>query len=47
MCKHEFVKHNDVTACIKCGMTRIAGGKIIFDKKLPNYKPNKKKGKKK
>lgn len=47
MCKHEFIQLNDVTACLKCGLTRTASGKIFFDKKLPNYKPKKKKGNKK
>lgn len=37
---------NDVKACIKCGLT-IANGKVLFDKKLPNYKPKKRKCKKK
>lgn len=37
MCSHSFKKMNDVDVCIKCGLTRTYDGKIIFDRKLPNY----------
>lgn len=39
MCKHEFVKVNNVVVCKRCGVTRTEDGKIIFDRKLPSYKP--------
>ena len=39
MCKHLWIKINDIYVCKKCGITRIEDGKIIFDRKLPNYKP--------
>ena len=46
MCSHDWVKVNDVTVCKRCGMTRTPKG-VIFDRRLPNYKPKKrKKGKK-
>lgn len=38
MCNHTYKKINDVWVCIKCGLTRTITGKIIFDRKLPNYK---------
>lgn len=44
MCKHEFIEMNNTKACIKCGMTVLANGKIIFDKGLVNYSPKSKKG---
>ncbi len=48
MCGHEWVTINDVTVCSKCGITFTYDGKVIFDRKLPKYKPNnKRKGKKK
>ena len=37
MCKHDFIEMNNTKACIKCGMTVLANGKIIFDKELVNY----------
>lgn len=41
MCSHQWQKVNDVLVCIRCGLTRTTDGKIIFDRKLPNYKPKK------
>ncbi len=46
MCNHVWRKVNDVLVCTRCGLTRTPDGKILFDRKLPNYKP-KKRGKKK
>ena len=46
MCSHNWIKYNDITACTKCGLTRTDDGKVIFDKKLPNYKPKKRRVKK-
>lgn len=43
MCKHQWVKINDVLVCTRCGLTRTMDGKILFDRKLPSYKPKKKK----
>lgn len=45
MCSHTWQKINDVTVCQKCGLTRTADGKIIFDRKLPNYKKKRRKKK--
>lgn len=42
MCKHEIVKISDCKVCMKCGMTLLDDNKIFFDRKLPNYKPQKK-----
>lgn len=48
MCSHVWKKINDCFVCMRCGITRIQGdNKVIFDRKLPNYKSNKKKGGKK
>jgi hypothetical protein len=41
MCSHNWKKVNDVSVCIRCGMTRTHDGKIMFDKKIVNYKPKK------
>ncbi len=46
MCSHEWRQINDVSVCTRCGLTRTKSGKIIFDRKLPNYR-HKKRGKKK
>lgn len=46
MCTHEWIRVNDVIACVRCGMTRTSDGKIIFDKRLVNYRPKKRKVKK-
>lgn len=35
MCGHQFKKINDVSVCIRCGLT-IANKKIFFDKSLVN-----------
>lgn len=44
MCKHNWVKVNDICVCSRCGMTRLESGKILlFDRRLPNYKPKKRK----
>lgn len=40
-CSHSWKKVNDVQVCIRCGLTRISDGKIIFDRRLPNYKSKK------
>lgn len=44
MCAHNWKKYNDVWACIKCGLTRLPNGRIVFDKELINYKPERRKG---
>lgn len=48
MCPHQWRRINDVFVCMRCGITRIEGTKkIIFDRKITNYKPKgKKRGKK-
>lgn len=48
MCSHNWQRFGEVWACLNCGLTKMPDGKIIFDRKLPNYKPkkNKKRGKK-
>lgn len=33
MCKHNFIKFNDVKVCTKCGIT-CTNGRLFFDKKL-------------
>lgn len=39
MCNHEFKKMNDnVSVCVRCGLTNC-NGRILFDKKIVNYKP--------
>lgn len=43
MCPHIWVKFNDVFVCKRCGLTRTPDGKLIFDKKITNYKPKKRK----
>ena len=46
MCSHVWKKVNDVQVCVRCGLTRIADGRILFDRKIVNYKSKKKGGKK-
>lgn len=48
MCSHEWFKHNDVTVCKRCGLTRTFDGKILFDRQFANIgKKVKKKRRKK
>lgn len=47
MCNHIWERINDVFVCQKCGLTRTYDGKILFDRKLPNMKLKKRKGKRK
>lgn len=44
ICNHEFIIFENTKACVKCGMTVLASGKIMFDKKIINYKPKQKGG---
>lgn len=44
MCVHSWVKVNDVKYCPKCGFTVTYDGKIIFDRKIKDYR-DKKRGK--
>ena len=46
MCKHQWQKINDVNVCLNCGMTITPDGKIMFDRKIANYKHKKRKNKK-
>lgn len=43
MCSHDWKTVNDIKVCLKCGITKTYDGKILFDKKIVNYKPHKKK----
>ena len=43
MCSHNWQKINDVYVCMRCGLTRTYDGKLIFDRKIANYKPKKRK----
>lgn len=48
MCSHSnTVKINDVKVCLSCGLTLTHDNKIMFDKKIVNYKFNKRKKEKK
>lgn len=46
-CKHTAITVGTLRVCSKCGMTLLDNGKVFFDRKLPDYKPKRKKGKKK
>lgn len=46
MCGHEYKRINDVSVCIKCGLT-ITSGKAFFDKKIVNWKEGKRRETKK
>lgn len=42
MCNHSNVKRiNDIRVCLDCGLTVTNDNKIIFDRKIVNYKPKK------
>ena len=46
-CSHSnTVKLNDVKVCLRCGLTLMPDGKVIFDKKICNYKPKRRKKRK-
>lgn len=42
MCKHDIKQVNNVRVCVKCGLTRTPDGRIMFDKKIVNFKYNRK-----
>lgn len=45
MCSHTNTqKINGVKVCLKCGLTLTNDGRVIFDKKIVNYKPRRRKG---
>lgn len=46
MCKHDWIKINDVIACKRCGLTRTYDGKYIFDRRLVSVGKTKKRRKK-
>lgn len=47
MCNHSnTVRINDVRVCLRCGMTLTLDGKVIFDRKIANYKSKKRKKRK-
>ena len=37
-CSHSWKTINDIKVCINCGLTRTYDGKLLFDKKIINYK---------
>lgn len=43
MCSHNWLNINDVIFCTRCGITKTNDGKIIFDRKIANYKSKKRK----
>lgn len=47
MCNHVWRSINDIKVCKNCGLTVTFDGKIIFDRKIVNYKSKKRKGGKK
>lgn len=34
MCKHDFVRLNDVSVCVKCGFTVTRDRHVVFDRRL-------------
>ena len=43
-CSHTNMKKvNDVRVCLDCGLTVTSDGKVMFDKKIVNYRPKKRK----
>lgn len=47
MCKHEVKKIEDVKVCLRCGMTTLSNGKVIFDKEILKYIGNNKSNRRK
>ena len=45
MCKHQFVKINDVSVCKLCGLTFSFDGKILFDRAITNINTKKRRKK--
>ena len=43
MCPHNWRKINDVFVCLRCGLTRTVDGKILFDRKIVNFRPKRRK----
>ena len=46
MCAHEWKKVNDTWICMRCGLTRLEDGFILYDKYILDYKPMGKRRKK-
>lgn len=43
-CAHTNTRQiNDVKVCLNCGITITHDNKILFDRKIVNYKPKKRK----
>ena len=41
-CTHSNTKKvNDLKICLSCGLTLTPDGKVVFDRKIVNYKPKK------
>lgn len=40
-CPHVWKKVNDIHVCVRCGLTKTFDGKILFDRKIVNYKSKK------
>ena len=47
MCSHIWKTVNDIKVCVRCGLTKTFDGRILFDRKIANFNPMKKKKKKK
>ena len=47
MCKHKFIKFNDVSVCKLCGLTFSFDGKVMFDRQFANVGKKVKKRRKK
>lgn len=35
-CKHKFIKINDVSVCVKCGLTICDNKSVVIDRKFVN-----------
>lgn len=48
MCRHSWIKVNDVSVCKYCGLTFSFDGKVMFDRRFADVskKAGKKRGKK-
>ena len=42
MCRHNWREINDIRVCLRCGLTVIKNGSVLFDRNIMNYRPRKK-----
>lgn len=45
MCRHRWLRHEDVSECVKCGLAVTHDGKVLHDRRFPGLWSRKKRRK--